>query len=349
MKFLVTGAPGWLGTRFVKAISGEVKELVEFIDPKEVEEVRCLVLPNLNHDSLTNISQKVRICHGNLTQPNTIKNFFEGSKGAILFHIAGLVHPKLFVKDFYKVNVGGTKNIIDEATRAGVKRIVIVSSNSPLGNNPTRDHLFTEESPYNPYMNYGKSKVKMESLVNDTFKRGYVETVIIRPCWFYGPDQPPRQTLFFSMIKNGKVPILGDGESRRSMSYIDNVCQGLLLARNCEKANGKTYWIADKKPYPMNEIINTVERLLENEFGFKVAHKRFKLPYVTGEVATLVDLILQGVGIYHQKIHVLSEMNKTIACSIDKAEKELNYKPKIQLEEGMRRSIKWCVESGIKI
>jgi len=49
---------------------------------------------------------------------------------------------------------------------------------------------------------------------------------------------------------------------------------------------------------------------------------------------------------YHQKIHVLSEMNKTIACSIEKAKKELGYIPMVGLEEGMRRSIAWCQAKG---
>jgi nucleoside-diphosphate-sugar epimerase len=52
------------------------------------------------------------------------------------------------------------------------------------------------------------------------------------------------------------------------------------------------------------------------------------------------------MGIYHQKIHVLSEMNKTIACTIAKAERELGYRPEVELEEGMRRSIAWCLQSA---
>jgi len=61
------------------------------------------------------------------------------------------------------------------------------------------------------------------------------------------------------------------------------------------------------------------------------------------------DGFLQRLGIYQQKIHVFSEMNKTLACSIAKAEKELGYAPKIELEEGMRRSIAWVIDNGYKI
>ena len=227
------------------------------------------------------------------------------------------------------------------AVANGVRRLIHVSSNSPIGCNPSRDHVFDESSPYNPYMNYGKSKKRGEDIVNETGKRGQLEIVIIRPPWFYGPDQPPRQTLFFKMIRDGKAPILGGGENMRSMAYVDNICQGLLLCEKVQEANGKTYWIADERPYTMNEIVDTIERLLETEFKQACAHKRMRLPGFVGDVAQLIDGSLQSIGLYNQKIHVLSEMNKTIACSVEKAKKELGYEPKVSLEEGMRRSLQW--------
>ena len=172
-------------------------------------------------------------------------------------------------------------------------------------------------------MHYGKSKKLAEDIVNEAGRAGRIETVIIRPPWFYGPGQPPRQTLFFSMIKNGKAPIVGSGQNLRSMAYVDNICQGLGLCESVEAAQGKTYWIADERPYTMNEVVDTIERLLEVDFKMKVAHKRMHLPDVASDVALLVDNVLQGVGLYHQKFHVLSEMNKDIACSIDLARREL--------------------------
>ena len=59
--------------------------------------------------------------------------------------------------------------------------------------------------------------------------------------------------------------------------------------------------------------------------------------------------MLQSVGLYHQKFHVLGEMDKTIACSIAKAAEELGYAPKVALEEGMRRSIHWILERGVRL
>ena len=73
-------------------------------------------------------------------------------------------------------------------------------------------------------------------------------------------------------------------------------------------------------------------------------HKRLRLPSLASEVAWLADKTLQQLGLYNQKIHVLSEMNKTIACSVEKARKRTRYRPAVALEEGMRRSLKWTIE-----
>ena len=90
----------------------------------------------------------------------------------------------------------------------------------------------------------------------------------------------------------------------------------------------------------MNMIINTIERLLATEFGQQCDYGRLRLPSYVSELALVADKSLQKMGLYHQKVHVLSEMNKNIACSISRAQVELCYRPTISLEEGMRRSLR---------
>jgi nucleoside-diphosphate-sugar epimerase len=345
-KVIVTGALGWLGISLVEALVKGLADHEALKTPRVDLRIRCLILPGQDGAALKKISDRVEVVSGDIRNPADCAKLCEDSQGAVLFHTAGMIHPRK-VKEFYDINLDGTVNLLEAAIKAGVKRAVVVSSNSPCGCNPHPDHLFDEQSPYRPYMNYGRSKMRMELAVKE--RQGKIETVIIRAPWFYGPNQPPRQTLFFQMIRDGKAPIVGSGKNLRSMAYIDNLCQGLLLAALVEKASGNLYWIADRRPYSMNEIIDTVEKLLETEFGQKCAHKRMRLPGLASEVALVMDATLQTAGIYQQKIHVLSEMNKTIACSVARAEKELGFKPGVELEEGMRRSLKWCAAQGIKI
>jgi len=340
---LVTGAAGWLGSRLAESLVRGLPEHEELKTPSPDLRIRVMLLPGQDAASLKKVSARIEVVTGDIRNAADCAKFCADAKGAVLFHTAGIIHPKK-VSDFFAINRDGTTNLLDAAIKAGVKRAVIVSSNSPCGCNPHPDHLFDELSPFNPYMNYGRSKMEMELAVRERSNK--IETVLIRAPWFYGPNQPPRQTLFFQMIRDGKGPIVGSGNNLRSMAYVDNLCQGLILAAIRERAAGQVYWIADKRPYSMNEIMDTIERLLEKEFGHTCKHKRMKLPGFASEVAWIADKTLQALGIYHQKIHVLSEMNKTIACSVTRAEKELGYQPTVALEEGMRRSLQWCVENG---
>ncbi|MEH2259718.1 NAD-dependent epimerase/dehydratase family protein [Nostoc sp.] len=346
---LVTGALGWLGISLIKALVNGLADCEALSQPQINLQIRCLILPGQDGSILEKLSERLEIVTGDLRNPQDCDRFCQGAEGGILFHTAGMIHPQR-VAEFYQVNVDGTKNLLDAAIRSGVKRVVVVSSNSPCGCNPHPDHLFDEESPYNPYMNYGRSKMLMELAVKEHQKARQIETVLIRAPWFYGLNQPPRQTLFFQMIRDGKAPIVGDGKNLRSMAYMDNLCQGLILAAIVERANGQIYWIADKHPYSMNEIIDTVEYLLESEFNQKCTHKRLKLPGFLSEIALILDALVQKTGFYQQKIHVLSEMNKTIVCSTLKAQRELGYTPQVALKEGMRQSLKWVFEQqgGIK-
>jgi nucleoside-diphosphate-sugar epimerase len=344
---LVTGAAGWLGSRLVRALAKGLPDYPQPGIPSPGLRIRCLVLPGQDTSALHGLGAQVEILKGDIRNPADCAHFCSGAKDSILFHTAGIIHPHR-VAEFRSINVLGCRNVLHAASAAGVARAVVVSSNSPCGCNPHPDHLFDELAPYRPYMHYGRSKMQMEGVVREFQARGIIETVIIRPPWFYGPHQPARQTLFFSMIRDGKAPIVGSGENLRSMSYVDNLCQGLLLAALTRQASGQVYWIADERPYSMNEIVGTIERLLEQEFNHRCVHKRLRLPNLASQVAYGTDLLLQSLGLYHQKIHVLSEMNKTIACSITKAKRDLGYHPVIDLEEGMRRSLRWCVEQGIR-
>ncbi|MGL4499160.1 MAG: NAD-dependent epimerase/dehydratase family protein, partial [Planktothrix sp.] len=204
-RVLVTGTLGWLGIRLVKALVEGLPDTEPLSKPSKNLNIRCLVLPGQDLSSLKDLSNNIEVRVGDLRNPQDCDRFCENAENAILFHTAGIIHPQK-VSEFYQINVEGTKNLLNSAVSAKIKRAIIVSSNSPCGCNPHPDHLFDETSPYHPYMNYGRSKMLMELAVNNYQQQGKIETVIIRPPWFYGPHQPQRQTLFFKMIRDGKGP-----------------------------------------------------------------------------------------------------------------------------------------------
>src|SRR5919106_5906045 len=315
---VVTGAGGWLGQNLVRALA-----------PAR-ERVRCLVHAAGEAALLEVVAPTVETVAGDVRDPATVDRLFDGIGPATVFHAAGVIHPERRTRDLFDVNVGGTQLVLDRARRGGISRFVHVSSNSPFGANPSPDERFTEESPYNPYLAYGQSKMEAEQLVQRSHERGDVPAVIVRAPWFYGPFQPARQTRFFSTVRRGMFPMPGPGTNRRSLAYTGNLVHGLLRAEVAAAAPGNAYWVADAEPYELNEVVQGVRDALEAE-GLDVSPRQPHLPAAAGMLAAAADRFLQDRGLYLQALHVLGELKDTIACDIARARAELGYEPQTSL------------------
>ena len=337
---IVTGAAGWLGTALVHSLvcrgrwarPGAIRALV--VDAEQAAVVGAR-------------GPAVTPVIGDVRDPRSLEPLFARLDGTVdVLHTAGVIHPARLA-DLDAINAGGTRAVATLARRHGVRRMVHVSSNSPFGTNTHPADRFRNEEPYAPYYAYGASKMAAELAVLDAVDGG-LDAVIVRPPWFYGPFQPPRQTTFFRMVRTGRFPVFGRGDQHRSMVYVDNLVQGVVRAELTPTDPGRGWWIADARPYTVIEIVETVGRALADA-GYEVRPHRFKVPDVLGRVAERADALIQRSGRYHQQIHVLGEMNKNIACEIDVAMVELGYAPEVELYEGMRRSIRWCREQGFEL
>jgi nucleoside-diphosphate-sugar epimerase len=336
---IVTGAAGWLGRALLDQLLGDGPN-------GRAGNIRALVTAGDDRAALP-ASDRLDVVVGDVRRPAGVADLFAGLVGTVdVIHTAGVIHPRR-TADFTEINARGTHVVARAALASGVRRMVHVSSNSPFGTNAHRGDVFRNEEPYAPYYGYGRSKMQAELRVLDAVGAG-LDAVIVRPPWFYGPFQPPRQTTFFRMVRTGRFPVIGDGGQRRSMVHVDNLVQGIVRAELTATPSGRGWWIADAEPYEVNEIVATVGRALEAE-GFTVAPNRTRLPAIAGRVAERVDAVVQRTGRYIQPVHVLGEMDKTIACDIAAARAELGYEPTVALEAGMRQSIRWCMAQGLEL
>ena len=343
-KIIITGLDGWLGKGLLNYLKFNDIHNDIFNDTK----IFGFVQKKLKSQK---IYHGIEFIEGDLRSKHDIENLLRKSEGALVINLAGIIHPKMFNQsDFDLINNLGVTNLAKAAKKAGVKKFIAMSSNSPCGYAKKSSIIFNEESNYSPYMGYGLSKMKMEKniikLAKDAEKTNFS---IIRSPWFYGPYQPERQTSFFKMIRNGTFPILGKGDNLRSMAYIDNICEGIIKIANYFDSNGEIFWIADERPYKMIEIVSKIKSIMKDDFNLEVSNKQIYLPKFTSDSARHADALVQKLGLYNQKIHVLSEMNQTIACDISKSKNLLNYSPKISLKHGMRKSINWCLENNLDI
>ncbi len=333
---VVTGAAGWLGRALVHRL---------LADPTRPR-LRLLAHTTAEGRQLQELGN-VEVVVGDIAKPDTAARLLHSVGSDVdVIHTVGVIHPNR-TRQFFEINVGGARNVAEAALDHGVRRLVHVSSNSPFGTNAHTGDTFRAVEPYHPYLNYGWSKMEGELAVFDAVAHG-LDATVVRPPWFYGPFQPPRQTTFFRLVRAGRLPVVGSGEQRRSMVYIENLVDGVIAAELTPAAKGRGYWVADARAYTVNEIVETVGRALRDE-GFSVKESSTRLPAIAGRVAEIGDRVVQRVGRYQQQLHVLGEMNHTIACDISVTRAELGYEPRVELYDGMRNSIRWCVEQGLEL
>jgi len=338
---ILTGAAGWLGRATLhRLVTDPSRHRIRLLVRDDTE--AALVQPILDASET-----RGAVVVGDVSDRAVVDRLFDGAgQDCDVLHTAGVIHPRR-IQELFDVNSTGTAHMVAAAGAARIRRFVHVSSNSPFGTNPHPDERFRADEPYHPYFAYGRSKMEGELAVLAAIEGG-LDASIVRPPWFYGPFQPPRQTTFFRMVRAGKFPVIGGGGQRRSMVYVDNLVDGMLLAELVPQARGHAYWIADERPYLVTEIVETVGRALRDE-GFSVKEGAMRLPAIAGRVAQIADGLIQRTGRYQQQLHVLGEMGTTIACDIGAARDELGYQPSVELYEGMRRSIRWCVEQGLEL
>ncbi|HEY6319193.1 MAG TPA: hypothetical protein VI462_15070, partial [Acidimicrobiia bacterium] len=110
----------------------------------------------------------------------------------------------------------------------------------------------------------------------------------------------------------------------------------------------RAYWIADAEPVELRTVLATVRSALQAE-GLRVSSRQAHLPVSAAAFAARVDQVLQSQGRYVQAVHVLGELRDTIACDIGRARAELGYEPAVGLLEGMRTSVRWCLQHGARL
>jgi len=331
---LITGANGWLGYNLVELIINNKTEKWGLKKNKII----AFVYKGTNIEKLKKFNKNdLEIIEGDLNNKFELNRFLLKGNSSTLIHTVGMIHPT-FTGEFYNINYKIVQNILLNLKNYSIKKTIIISSNSVAGFNSNHKSPFDENSSFNPYLSYGKSKKMMELEVEKYFDE--INITIIRAPWFYGKNQPLRQKKFFDMILKNKFPIIGNGENLRSMVYIDNLVQGISLAASKSISKGKVYWIADKQPNTMNYIINTVKEIFSNEFNKKISRKNRHYPNIISSLARFFDKYIQKIGFYNTQIHVLGELNMNIFCSTTKAENELGYLPEFSLYEGMKKSMK---------
>ena len=216
-----------------------------------------------------------------------------------------------------RANVDGTVNLLVAARDAKVKRVVYAASSSAYGDTPTLPKR--EDMTPNPISPYAVAKLASEHYMISFYRCYGLETVCLRYYNVFGPRQDPTSPYsgvlakFITLMLKGEAPtIFGDGTQSRDFTYIDNTVEANLLAAKAPAAEvaGQVFNVATGRRVDLNEMFQALKKLT----GY------------SGEVQYGPE---RGGDIKHS------------LADITRAEKHMGYKPKVNFEEGLRRTVEW--------
>jgi nucleoside-diphosphate-sugar epimerase len=256
----------------------------------------------------------------------------------LVVHAAGVLHVRQ-TSDWYAVNAGGTQNLAKAALQNRVRRIVLISSNAAAGRASNSHSLLTENDEPRPLSHYGRSKLLAERALLSV-PSSQMETVVLRPCMFYGPPVPERHVDVYRRIAKGAMPLVGHGQFARSVTYIDHLVDACRRALTRPEAVGETFFVSDARVYTTRTVLEAIADALG------VPNRFIPLPRVIAPMAYRLDVSLAALGIYWQTLHLVGEADWNVGVTSDKARTLLGYNPTVDLEEGMRRAVEWCKATG---
>jgi nucleoside-diphosphate-sugar epimerase len=323
MKFVVTGATGFVG-------SSLVKELVDI-----GAEVYALARPSSSPDRLLDTPLTWTIA--DVTQRPTLHGLFDDIDFVI--HAAGMLgQAGILEKEYMRLHVDGTRNVLDEIVATDpVPRVLYVSSPGVLG--PIAGIPADEKAVLAPSNAYERSKAMAEKLVG-VYAAAGLPVVIARPEFIYGPGDKHVLGLF-QAIQQGRFFFVGNGQNSCHPTYISDAVDGLLRCLERGKP-GEIYHITGPRPVTFHELATTIARILD------VPPPQLQVPRT---LAMIGATALEGLGKVTRKRPPLSRsgvafFSEDRRFSWEKAERELAYRPQVDLEKGLAATIQWYRQEG---
>ncbi len=325
MKVLVTGGTGFTGKALVRRLLDEGNEVValDYKEGHKTEELR---------------SWGAEVVIGTVTDADLVTKAVNGVD--YVQHLAAAFRELDVPNSYYEdVNVGGTQVVLEAARQSGVKKVVYCSTCGVHGNveNPPAD----ENAPINAADYYQQTKYNAEPIAKDYNSNG-LPCTIIRPAAIYGPGDPERFYMIFRRVAKGRFPMFGSGRTLYHPLYIDNLVDALMLAMEPGKGDGEEFLIADEEYLSIEDLVRKVAVAMNVDL--RINHYPILPLIIAGHVFEKTckpfkitpPVFPRRVDWYRQ--------NR--AFSIDKAKRLLDYRPKVLLDEGLRKTYEWyCAEN----
>ncbi|MCL0060260.1 GDP-mannose 4,6-dehydratase, partial [Dehalococcoidia bacterium] len=311
------------------------------------EGAEVVVLDDFSTGKLTNlehIKEDLKIFKGRIENYNDVSEAIKGCN--IVIHEAfpygksGMGLEEQYIED----GVIGTFNVLKASVKNDVEKVVNASSVAVYG---IPKYLpINEKHPINPFLPYGATKYVGE-LYCKTFSKLYgLDTASLRYFYVYGAryaqfDHSAMVNFLNRSLEDKPLLIYGDGSQIRDYTYIDDAVEGTLLAAMKENTLGATYNISYGEGVTISELAKKVAKIVDKDVEIRFAEAR--------EYRYSDEYCIVPVGLT-KKLDDKWVDERIYVGDISKAKKELNYNPKVRIEEGIKRTVEWLKSlKGIEI
>lgn len=324
MRILVTGGLGFTGAALTERLLKEGHSVCA-LDKN----------PGLMKDALA--AAGAEVCLGSVTDRDLVRKCSEGV-GVVLHLAAAFRETGAPDQLYYDVNVDGTRTVVEEAIAAGARKLVYCSTQGVHGNvdTPPGD----ENTPIEPEDYYQETKYLGEKVVQEF--DGQIEWTTLRPTAIYGPGDPGRWVMIFRQVNRGRFLMFGSGKTFYHPLYIDNLVDAFLLAMSPKAGAGEAYIIGDSEYYSIESIVEKAGKAIDVDV--KIPHLPITPLIVAGHVC---ERVCKPFGInppiFPRRVDWFRQVR---AFRIDKARRDIGYDPKIELDEGLRRTGEWYRANG---
>ena len=268
---------------------------------------------------------------GDLHDPQALA---AGATGCdVVFHTAAIVADWGDAGEFERVNVAGTERVIDAARRAGVPRLVHVSTEAVLaGPAPLQGITETMPKPADAYGPYARTKGQAEDLVLAANAPGFA-TIVVRPRFVWGHGDTSVLPKLVAAVRAGRFRWIDHGRYPSSATHVRNVVEGLILAAERGRP-GEIYFVTDGPP---QEFRGFITKLLETQGLVPTTRS---LPHrLAWRLAGVVESIWTMFGLHATppiSRMVVKMLGEPVTIDDSKARRELGYTGRVSVEEGLR-------------
>lgn len=302
MTILVTGGAGFIGSNFLQHLKIVTDEEIVCVDKLTYAGKR------------NNVPSNAKLYVADIAGEDAIETIFERHDIKTVFHFAAESHVDNSIKDcseFIRTNIVGTVNLLNASLKHNVEKFMHISTDEVYGS--IENGSFTEKTNYDPRNPYSASKASSDHFVRAFYNTYGLPTVITNCSNNYGPRQHKEKLIpqtILNLLNDKKIPVYGDGKQIRDWLYVQDHCEALIEVWKYGVV-GEKYNIGGECEIQNIDLIKKIISLMRKD-------------------ESMIEYVKDRPG-----------HDRRYSTDISKITKDLNWKPRFDIDDGLTKTIEW--------